>query len=968
MTPTSVDSTAGRRRPKSWVVLTVSVTTWAALIAFVVLTLGPPLLGWNMLLATDLLHIVAPWSSFLGPYDPVTNGMSSDTVDSGTPQVWAIVEAARQGVFAAWNPWVGGGTELAGLPNSGLYSPLSVGWWFLPLSYAPGFTKLLEIAIVTFGMSLFLRRLRMPNAAWALASLLFVSSGFMISWTNWPQTRVAAFIPLLFWAIELAVVRHRVRDLMPLALVVAAMLLGGFPAVVGYALYAGGAYALVRAIAVHRAVRPVVKALLVSVGGVVGGVALAAVMLVPFALNAASVLDFDVRAQTPDGTLNLGDLVSAIVPDVIGEVSVANGYGAGSPVERFSYLGVIAILLVVANFALPRVGGIGAPRRGTLFHLVALAVSIVLVYVGGPVLAAFQELPVFSNNPTPRLRSMIGFFVAVLAAAGFAMLIGERTRRAPETVDMLTERRPWTRGTAVLSALSTIVFALLVVGFVWSYERTILRVPDEALAELAEHTTFILWSAIGGSVLIVGARFIRVGAVRAVALSLLPVLIVIPAIGVANTWWPKASLDTAYPVTPAIDYLQRHQGQERFASVGTTMMPGSSSLYQLRSLGGHGFQTSQWKDLLTAVDPAVFASTTYSTLTFEGLTTSIRSPILDRLGVAYVVQAPNLPPPGILEGEARGGGIAIDADTSVHSGIRQGPVRNVGFAVYDRILDIPAGTTLTVRLEEVDTGAVLAETTTWYATLGNERNVVVHGEDIPAETRWRAVVSISDGVGGLFASASDSSQVALSVIRPQDDGLRIAHTGDATIIERTTALQRVRWADEAIVEVDPKRRVELLADPELDPDVVVLERDADVEDATDAISGDDAAPRREGARLQVASQHEDPNLVAARVTADEPGWLVVEDSLRRPGWAATVDGAPAEIIDAEHAGGAVRVPAGEHTVELRYTTPGFALGTAVSIATAGAMLVWNAVIAVLWRRRRRLDSARDASSEATAAG
>jgi hypothetical protein len=407
----------------------LAVVAWASLIVFVVLSIGLPLIGIGTFMGTDILFRFAPWASAGGSSEVGTNAMIGDTIDSGVPQMWTIVEAARHGVFAEWLPYQAGGSELGGLPNSGLYSPISFGWWFLPVAVAPGFTKLVEMIVVTLGCALLLRRLGVPHPAWPIASVIFLSSGFMISWTNWPQTRVAAFIPLLFWALDRAAVRRRLLDAVPLGLVLASMLLGGFPAIVGYALYAGAAYVLVRAIIVHRRFWKVVLAGLVSALGVVLGFLLSAWTLLPFALNAVAVLDFSGRRQGPENHLSVADLLSAFVPGLVGEVSTGDTWGSSSPVERLSYVGAVAVVLaLLAVLVRPWRRG---RRDMSVFLVVGLLVSAVLVYLGGPVLGAAQQLPIFDSNRIGRLRVMLGFFVAILAAVGFARLLD---RAGPEPV------------------------------------------------------------------------------------------------------------------------------------------------------------------------------------------------------------------------------------------------------------------------------------------------------------------------------------------------------------------------------------------------------------------------------------------------------------------------------------------------------------------------------------------------------
>jgi uncharacterized membrane protein YfhO len=63
-----------------------------------------------------------------------------------------------------------------------------------------------------------------------------------------------------------------------------------------------------------------------------------------------------------------------------------------------------------------------------------------------------------------------------------------------------------------------------------------------------------------------------------------------------------------------------------------------------------------------------------------------------------------------------------------------------------------------------------------------------------------------------------------------------------------------------------------------------------------------------------------------------------------PGWQATVDGVPTEILRANHAFRAVRLEAGEHTVEMAYRPPVVLVGGAVSL-TALILLVAGLLLA-----------------------
>ncbi|MFQ5613089.1 MAG: YfhO family protein, partial [Anaerolineae bacterium] len=74
------------------------------------------------------------------------------------------------------------------------------------------------------------------------------------------------------------------------------------------------------------------------------------------------------------------------------------------------------------------------------------------------------------------------------------------------------------------------------------------------------------------------------------------------------------------------------------------------------------------------------------------------------------------------------------------------------------------------------------------------------------------------------------------------------------------------------------------------------------------------------------------NRLVVRTDAPFAGYLVVSQTYY-PGWEATIDGAPADILPANAAFQAVPLPAGEHTVVLSYRPLSFRIGAALSLAT-----------------------------------
>jgi hypothetical protein len=103
--------------------------------------------------------------------------------------------------------------------------------------------------------------------------------------------------------------------------------------------------------------------------------------------------------------------------------------------------------------------------------------------------------------------------------------------------------------------------------------------------------------------------------------------------------------------------------------------------------------------------------------------------------------------------------------------------------------------------------------------------------------------------------------------------------------------------------------------------------------------------------VQVLADSSSPHREEVTYRAERPG-RVLFARLAWPGYTATVDGRPAEVVDGPAGLLAVEVPAGEHTLVLGYEAPGLRAGAA---AVAVAVLVVVVQSGVWWavRSRRR---------------
>src|SRR4051794_8549464 len=165
-----------------------------------------------------MLRNAAPWSAESGPGHPAT--IFSDTVDFYSPQQQLLADGARHLRLPQWNPYVAGGVPLGAIPDTGGLSPFALVRAALPGWLAPAWSALFSLVAALGFTFLFLRRLGLRAAAAWIGGAVYATSGFVVSWTNWPHARIAALFPALFWAVDRAIAPPRrathVYDALPI--------------------------------------------------------------------------------------------------------------------------------------------------------------------------------------------------------------------------------------------------------------------------------------------------------------------------------------------------------------------------------------------------------------------------------------------------------------------------------------------------------------------------------------------------------------------------------------------------------------------------------------------------------------------------------------------------------------------------------------------------------------------------------
>jgi hypothetical protein len=171
--------------------------------------------------------------------------------------------------------------------------------------------------------------------------------------------------------------------------------------------------------------------------------------------------------------------------------------------------------------------------------------------------------------------------------------------------------------------------------------------------------------------------------------------------------------------------------------------------------------------------------------------------------------------------------------------------------------------------------------------------------------------------------------------------LPLVYDGGPLIYRNDEALPEAFVVHRARVVEDPRTRLEALLDPGWDPrSEVVL--------SAPAASLPLAPGSERTAEAEVSILREGANRVIIGVTTPQDGFMVLTDT-HYPGWQATVDGQPVEILSANHAFRAIELEAGEHMVVVEYAPLTFRLGGWITVA---AVLLLAVVLARSAVRRR----------------
>ena len=146
------------------------------------------------------------------------------------------------------------------------------------------------------------------------------------------------------------------------------------------------------------------------------------------------------------------------------------------------------------------------------------------------------------------------------------------------------------------------------------------------------------------------------------------------------------------------------------------------------------------------------------------------------------------------------------------------------------------------------------------------------------------------------------------------------------VLENPEALPRA-WIVHSAQQERPEKSLELLSSGEVDPKQTAL-----LEDAPPEMSQPDDASAERASVTEYGA-----NRIRLETDSGAPGLLVLSE-VYYPAWKAYVDGRSAPVYATDYLLRSVPIPAGEHTVELRYESWSLRMGIVISLVTLLALI------------------------------
>jgi hypothetical protein len=598
------------------------------ILIFVVLLFFSPVFLKGYVVFPDLLNYYEPWNDYTQDLTFRFSHLKSDFVDALVPKLNLVKSDLKNGEIPLWSDVIDLGKPLIQTSLEYILMPIYIFVWILPIDIGFTLAIIFKALIGALGMYFLLVDLNVRRWIAVAVGIVYVFSGFNLSWFLGNASIVGQLAPWSFFLLNKVYSATTIKSvwkyLVGLTFVYFFQIISGFVAGAGYIIYFSAFYVLgLFVIDVFKSTKfsseikwydGIRTGMLVLVSIIVA-VGLACIKLLPN-LEWINFINVGYRNAYSTSSLSLSNLYQLLFPNYNGNPVFFNWFLGSNWNETSSY--VTIILLLVSPIGVFE--AIKERNKKVLLLGILAGLSFMIVWNIGPFLKIISKLPVFNSSSSTRLLLVFDLFVCILGAFGLESILSRKLKLLP----------------ILLSALGF----LFVLGVVFNSIINLDRLNFTSI-NLYDPKIFRIISTLPALfILFVFGHFVYLWNKKRVSEKfftiVISILLVVDIFHFTFRQIPMVPKEYFFPETQITKFLEENQGEGRsLVFDGMFMISGSQLFYRINSVVTHNLHRPEERELVSKVSENAWATKTAPMMSAKK--TDFDSPILDFYGVKYLV-------------------------------------------------------------------------------------------------------------------------------------------------------------------------------------------------------------------------------------------------------------------------------------------------------------------------------------------
>jgi hypothetical protein len=531
---------------------------------------------------------------------PYKNFLITDPVRQQIPWRNLSIDLVKQLELPLWNPYSFAGTPLHANFQTGSLYVFNALFLTMPFTYAWSLLIFLQPVLGGLFLYLYLKNLKLTDAASFLGGIVFAFSGFSIAWLEWGTIgHTVLWLPLILLATDKIFlyfrrISHKEAKTLKSKFQVENKKLIGWVLVFIFSLCSG-------LFAGH--LQTFFYLLLISVSYVfsrwlIGGKQARTILLFVFCFLFFAVITFiqwgptlqfillsarsvDQSWQNEGWFIPWQHLIQFIAPDFFGNPATLNYWGVWNYGEFIGYIGILPLIMVFLALIHRR-------DKKTLFFgtLFFLSLLFALPTYLAKIPYIFQ-IPFLSTSQPTRLLFVTVFSGAILSALG---------------LDNFLKKRKRTQG------MLPVLFIALVFISLWTFlgnsAKSFIDLSDQNIIVAKRNLLLPTALFVCSFIFIVLWEMYSKTKFKNIIISFILLIAVFDLLRFGSKFTPFTNSNYFFPQTKAVDYLQKQKGNFRIMSVDDRILPPNfSAIYRLQDVSGYDpLYLRRFAELVAAIE------------------------------------------------------------------------------------------------------------------------------------------------------------------------------------------------------------------------------------------------------------------------------------------------------------------------------------------------------------------------------